>query len=91
MAEFSYVVRNFNRMCSFYDNPPCKGCPMGICGINTDICKSRLFDSPETYENRIIKWAKEHPNVYPSWYDYLGFAGENRDHIMKIIKGPIPE
>ena len=72
MAEFREIAHGFNRMCNSYSNPPCEGCPMEIYGIDLDTCRARLIDNPDKYEERILKWIKEHPSpIYPTWWEYL--------------------
>ena len=76
MAEFKDIAREFNRMCHFYDTPPCEGCPMGFHTINRSDCMSRLFYNPEKYEERVIKWAEKHPEPkYPTWTEWLSKQG----------------
>ena len=72
MAEFVDVLRQFDRMCWYYQ---CKrqcpmGCPMN--GVNISQCRKVAFEQPEVTEKTVMAWAAEHPEpVYPTWYEYL--------------------
>lgn len=71
MAEFSRIAREFNRMCGYYNKPPCEGCPMQVHGIDKDICRCKLLDNPQLYEERILNWAEKHQIVYPTWGEWF--------------------
>lgn len=76
MAEFKDIALGFNRMCNFYNVPPCEGCPMGFHTIDRSDCMSRLFCNPEKYEERVIKWVEKHPEPkYPTWAEWLSGLG----------------
>ena len=94
MAEFKDIAQGFNRMCSFYDTPPCEGCPMGFHTIDRSDCMSRLFCNPEKYEERIIKWSEKHPEPkYPTWAEYLVLIGvypPDTTIFQTPLKTPIP-
>ena len=89
MADFCEVIKDFNRMCSYYQRKlecPMK-CPMD--GMNISQCRKLAFEKPEDTELRVRKWYKEHPEMeYPTWKEYLISIGIiSYDDFLK----PIPE
>lgn len=75
MAEFQEIIKQFRRMCWYYQRQvKCDGCPMAGCDISQ--CRKLAFDRPDDTEIIVTKWAAEHPEtVYPSWHDYLHSIG----------------
>lgn len=72
MAEFQEVIKQFKRMCSYYQgNLKCPmGCPMN--GVNISQCRKILVEQPEITEKTVMAWAAEHPEpVYPTWAEWL--------------------
>ena len=71
MAEFSEVMKQFDRMCK--SNPGCIDCPLSKPAPYPDDCSVRVFiNDPERIESTIMQWAAEHPEpVYPTWWEYL--------------------
>ena len=70
MAEFSEVLRKFDRMCKA--NAVCYNCPLHE-PDGVDRCSIGSFvDDSERIERGVMKWAKEHPEpVYPSWLEWF--------------------
>lgn len=70
MAEFFEVMVEMRRMHNDYDD--CNdGCPLhnkGFC--DKPWCEVSEEDIKEA-EKIIMKWSKENPVVYPTWYEYL--------------------
>ena len=71
MAEFQEIIKQFRRMCWYYQRQvKCDGCPMAGCNISQ--CRKLAFDRPDETEIIVTKWAAEHPEpVYPSIAKYL--------------------
>ena len=99
MAEFQEVMRQLNRMCSYYPNCKDSGCPLfGECG-NIGSHSSNAKQSMRI-EERVMAWAAEHPEpVYPTWAEYLVGIGvipheirlETADALMDThLLKPIP-
>ena len=77
MAEFSEVMKQFDRLCV---SSSCPGCPLEG---NCDMAYAR--DYPQVFEERVMEWAKAHPPgpVYPTWGDWL-------DHSNQLLHNRIP-
>ena len=60
MAEFINFIKNYNRMCEYY-KLDCRECP--LCNVN---CEYVLHNEAEKSESIIMKWAREHPLIYPT-------------------------
>ena len=94
MAEFTEVIRQQRRMCKAYAR--CEGCPVRwIVNPNKCVCYDLAFENPAMFEERVMKWAEEHPeSVYPTWEEWnraispkaarpicmLNFAGKEACH-----------
>lgn len=77
MAEFREVMTRFARLCDYYSQRSCHGCPVDEEGFNC-ACEKQGYSktSAEELEAIIMKWAAEHPEpVYPSWYAWLANMG----------------
>ena len=96
MAEFVDVLRQFDRMCWYYQRK--RECPMGcpMNGVNISQCRKLAFEEPKDTEKTVMAWAAEHKEpVYPSFLEWLhkvlpNLNGQN-DHeaILELIKTPI--
>ena len=76
MADFQEVMKQFHRMCKFYQSRrSCpKGCPMS--GLNISQCRKQLVDAYVDAEYAVMAWAAEHPeHVYPTWFEWLKSVG----------------
>ena len=60
MAEFINVMEEYNRMCDHY-KLDCRECP--LCNVN---CEYVLHNEAKKSETIIMKWAREHPPIYPT-------------------------
>lgn len=71
MAEFKEVMRQFDRMCWYYQRE--HECPMGcpMSGVNISQCRKIAFECPESVEKTVMTWAEDHPVVYPTWKEWL--------------------
>lgn len=72
MAEFSEVMRQFERMCHYYQGK-CE-CPMGCSmdGVNISQCRKIAVEHPDVTEKKVMSWAAEHPEPkYPTWLEWL--------------------
>ena len=96
MAEFQEVIKQFKRMCWYYQrNSDCPmGCPMN--GVNISQCRKVAFDEPEVTEKTVMAWAAEHPEpVYPTYWTWLINSGvingcTNKGAIERLQMTPIP-
>jgi hypothetical protein len=93
MAEFQEVMRQVNRICSYYQ-AKCEdsGCLLrNVCGVigNHSSNKKQAMQ----IEELAMKWAAEHPEpVYPTWYTWLimmGAVGSVED-LFSDLQRPIP-
>ena len=76
MAEFREVMTRFARLCDYYSQSSCHGCPVDEEGFNCACEKQGCSkSSAEELEAIIMKWAAEHPVVYPTWYEWLTSIG----------------
>ena len=76
MAEFREVIKQFNRMCDFYQSK--RSCPMGcpMNGLNVSQCRKQITEAYIDAERIIMGWTAEHPEpVYPTWYEWLANMG----------------
>lgn len=74
MAEFQEIIKQFRRMCWYYQRQvKCDGCPMAGCNISQ--CRKLAFDCPDETEIIVTKWAAEHQPVYPNWWEWLASIG----------------
>lgn len=95
MAEFTDVMKQFDRMCLYYQRGlKCPmGCPMG--GMNISECRKIAFEQPGIAEKTVMSWAKDHPEpvyMYPTWAEWLKEQGfvtrktvESVDHRPGVI------
>ena len=77
MAEFREVMAQFARLCDYYSQNGCHGCPVDEEGFNC-ACKKQgcSKSSAEDLEAIIMSWAAEHPEpVYPTWIDVMKMYG----------------
>lgn len=88
MAEFQEVMKQFHRMCKFYQSK--RSCPMEcpMSGLNISACRKQITDAYVDAEYIVMKWASEHPElVYPTWWEYLqsiGVLGANASQTIGI-------
>ena len=77
MAEFQEVMRQYDRMCSHYEE--CAGCPFHrnvIWCIKKIGGKRYVNENARPAEEIIMAWAAEHPEpVYPTWTEYFRMIG----------------
>lgn len=76
MAEFQEIMREFDRMCWYYQRK--RKCPMGcpMNGVNISQCRKIAFEDPERTEKTVMDWSKNHPvPVYPTWLEWLEDQG----------------
>ena len=77
MTEFSEVIKQFKRMCRYYNGQKCGGCPL-YCkghGCNISHCRMLAFEDKK-FANVVTAWAAEHPeSVYPTWVEWLRQTG----------------
>ena len=68
MAEFREVMTQFARLCDYYNQRSCHGCPVDEEGFNCTCEKQGCSKSnAEDLEAIIMAWAAEHPEpVYPT-------------------------
>lgn len=91
MAEFSEVMRQFDRMCNAHAG--CIDCPLAVAG---DIACSihDFIDNPGRIESNVMKWAAEHPEpVYPTWVDWfreMGVVAHTQEYFHDWLLEPIP-
>lgn len=92
MAEFREVMAQFARLCDYYSQNGCHGCPVDEEGFNCACEKQGCSkSSAEDLEAIIMSWAAEHPVVYPTWYEYLSDYYRAAFGDMSVIsKQPIP-
>lgn len=78
MAEFSEVIKQFKRMCRYYNYKATQhDCPL-YCkghGCNISRCHQLAFEDKQ-FQNVVMSWAAEHPeSVYPTWWKYMCMIG----------------
>ena len=88
MAEFSEVMRQFDRMCKSHAG--CVDCPLAIKGsVETKCSIGSFIDDSEYVEREIMAWAAEHPEpVYPTWWEWLenmGIVSKPKSECSKIF------
>ena len=73
--SFQEVIKQFDRMCWHYQRK--RECPMGcpMNGVNISQCRKVAFEEPKETEEIVMKWAAEHPVVYPTWGEWLESEG----------------
>lgn len=93
MAEFQEVMRQINRICSYYqakcEDSGCLLCHVcGVIGNHSSNAKRAM-----RIEDLVTKWAAEHPEpIYPTWYEWLimmGAVGSVED-LFSNLQRPIP-
>lgn len=82
MADYNDVIKQFKRMCRYYNNRATQNdCPL-YCkghGCNISHCRMLAFDDKK-FQNVVMTWAEAHKEpVYLTWVEWL------------IEKGVIPE
>lgn len=84
MAEFQEVMRQYDRMCSHYEE--CAGCPFHrnvIWCIKKIGGKRYVNENARPAEEIIMAWAAEHPEPqYPTWIEFfltLGLSERDGD------------
>ena len=93
MAEFQEVMRQYDRMCSHYEE--CAGCPFHrnvIWCIKKIGGKRYVNENARPAEEIIMAWAAKHPEpVYPSYIEVFGWAHKKTwAEIKDILANPIP-
>ena len=93
MAEFQEVMRQYDRMCSHYEE--CAGCPFHrnvIWCIKKIGGKRYVNEHARPAEEIIMAWAAKHPEpVYPSYIEVFGWAHKKTwAEIKDILANPIP-
>lgn len=75
--SFQEVMRQLNRMCSYYPNCADSDCPLfGECGnIGSHSSNAKQV---MRIEERVMAWAAKHPVVYPTWGEWLISVGAAR-------------
>ena len=77
MAEFQEVMRQYDRMCSHFEE--CADCPFHknvIWCIKKIGGKRYVNENAKSAEKLIMDWAAEHPEpVYPTWYEVMAKFG----------------
>ena len=97
MAEFQYVIQQFDRMCNTCAG--CIGCPLRDPDGISDKCSIGEFVvDPSRIEQIVIQWAKDHPEPKPiSWGQYLcdiGLIGDCvcfDEVVNRLFNNYIPE
>ena len=72
MSDFVQTMKDWRRMCDTIKS--CDDCPMQKeDGWTYVLCSEGGISSarPEVAEKVIVKWAAEHPVVYPTWEEWL--------------------
>jgi hypothetical protein len=95
MAEFSEVIKQFKRMCWYYsrDNGQ-KSCPICTSYPNCNIgqCRKIAFEKPALFAVTVMRWAAEHPVVYPTWENWLTTLGvQSFNELSKPIPADIAQ
>lgn len=93
MAEFQEVMRQYDRMCSHYEE--CADCPFHrnvIWCIKKIGGKRYVNENARPAEEIIMAWAAKHPEpVYPSYIEVFGWGHEKTwAEIKDILANPIP-
>ena len=94
MAEFSEIMRQFDRMCKAHAG--CVDCPLAIKGtVETKCSISSFVEEPEYIEREVTAWAAEHPEPkYQSWGEWLSEIGvfqcEDGEWRFAKANDPIP-
>lgn len=91
MSEFSEVVKQLGRICAS-NFGECDICDLSpFCPSKTSLDKYAKSGRAERLEEMVMKWAAEHPVVYPTWYKYLSDYYRAAFGDMSVInKQPIP-
>ena len=93
MAEYLDVMEQFHRMCAKGNCSTATGCPMyPACNISQ--CRRIAFEKPAEFENRVMDWAKAHPEPqYPTWAVWFrqeGIAPPEQKAFHGWLFNPIP-
>lgn len=76
MAEFTEVMRQYNRLCAEYRSGRhekyCNECPVSsVLNGKNATCTEVMRSDPEWFEKTVMDWAAEHPEpVYPTWREW---------------------
>ena len=72
MAEFSEVIKQFNRMCDSMSE--CRCCPMRV---HASCSLEDILDNPTKTEEVVMEWAERNsqPKV-PTWGDWFASRGD---------------
>ena len=94
MAEHSFqeVMKQFDRMCWYYQQK--RECPMAcpMNGVNISQCRKIAFEEPKVTEQTVMQWAAEHPVVYPTWENWLTTLGvQSFNELTKPIPADIAQ
>ena len=90
MAEYNDVIKQFKRMCWYYSRDKGqKSCPMCTSYPNCNIgqCRKIAFEKPAHFAATVMRWAAEHPVVYPTWENWLTTLGVQS---FNELSEPIP-
>lgn len=85
MADFVQTMKDWRRMCDTIKS--CDDCPMyKEDGWTYVLCSEGGISStrPEVAEKVIVKWAAEHPMVYPMWCEWLAEKG-----VVDVARMPV--
>ena len=94
MAEWTEVMKQFDRMCWHYQREhkcPME-CPMG--GVNISQCRKIAFEFPGSVERIVMSWVDEHSEpVYPTWFEWLediGIVSKAKSEYSQIYDVVLP-
>ena len=98
MAEFQEVMRQYDRMCSHYEE--CADCPFHrnvVWCIKKIGGKRYVNENARSAEELIMSWAAEHPErMKTTWGEYLCNIGlipdctESEDVVLRLFNNVIP-
>ena len=70
MAEFQKVLTDAKRFCD--NQVACAKCPLWNRFCRVDLCNA---DDPAAIEKTVTEWANSHPEVYPTWNEWVRSLG----------------
>ena len=94
MNTFSQVMRDWQRMCNFYDKKYedrcCDFCPLRgqDCGAIYDFDWDTNFN---IIEQKINEWKQDHPCVYPTWRNFISEQMRSSFPVESYLDEPISE